>query len=314
MDGSVLWRTRTRSDEAVVSLTVTNASLYAVCDTRYGHPETRGQRLRKLSPWDGTMEWLFQPDTFTADTESRLTQPTAVVGRVYVGASDGRVYLLDSTHGEKRQQFETRNAVRTRPAADNEHVYTGSDEAVSTRSNHVDSDIPFRLMAGFCHVTQYDKLVRDRIPTIIEENGEQPTIHVASSTEYDRRLAEKLDEEVAEFHESGDPKELADVLEIVYTLADRADVSPDELERLRAEKAGKRGGSRTESCWNGSNKNDLRLQPRREWVRRVNGFVCRSRRTRSSFERISQPMKSSPKSEVMALSRSQPGSRTRITD
>ncbi|SIR26347.1 Outer membrane protein assembly factor BamB, contains PQQ-like beta-propeller repeat [Haladaptatus litoreus] len=128
MDGSVLWQTRTRGDEAVVSLTVTNASLYAVCDTRYGHPETRGQRLRKLSPWDGTMEWVFQPDAFTAETESLLTQPTAVVGTVYVGASDGRVYLLDSTHGTERSRFETMAAVRTRPAASHERVYTGSDD------------------------------------------------------------------------------------------------------------------------------------------------------------------------------------------
>ncbi|GAA0228446.1 hypothetical protein ACFFQF_12530 [Haladaptatus pallidirubidus] len=91
-------------------------------------------------------------------------------------------------------------------------------------------------------MTRYDKLVRDRIPEIIEENGETPKTNVTDGDEYERRLAEKLDEEVAEFHESGDPEELADVLEVVYALADRADVSPDELERLRVEKADDRGG------------------------------------------------------------------------
>ncbi|WP_227353786.1 nucleoside triphosphate pyrophosphohydrolase [Haladaptatus salinisoli] len=89
---------------------------------------------------------------------------------------------------------------------------------------------------------EYDKLVRDRIPDIVEANGERPVTHVAEGEEYDRRLAEKLDEEVAEFRDSGDPEELADVLEVVYALAARAGVSRDELERLRTEKVDERGG------------------------------------------------------------------------
>lgn len=89
---------------------------------------------------------------------------------------------------------------------------------------------------------EYDKLVRDRIPAIIEANGERPMTHVAEAGEYDRRLTEKLDEKVAEFHESGDPEELVDVLEIVSALVARAGVSRDELERLRAEKDDERGG------------------------------------------------------------------------
>ncbi|KZN25699.1 hypothetical protein A4G99_04420 [Haladaptatus sp. R4] len=88
----------------------------------------------------------------------------------------------------------------------------------------------------------YDKLVRDRIPAIIEENDERPVTHVADDDEYERRLAEKLDEEVTEFRESGEPAELADVLEVVYALADSDGLTRDELERIRAEKADDRGG------------------------------------------------------------------------
>lgn len=88
----------------------------------------------------------------------------------------------------------------------------------------------------------YDKLVRDAIPDIIEENGERPITHVAGTDEYERRLADKLDEEVAEFHDSGDPRELADVLEVVHALTDCVGISRDELERIRAEKADERGG------------------------------------------------------------------------
>ncbi|MGA9401833.1 nucleoside triphosphate pyrophosphohydrolase [Haladaptatus sp.] len=88
----------------------------------------------------------------------------------------------------------------------------------------------------------YDKLVRDRIPVIIEENDERPVTHIADEGEYERRLAEKLDEEVTEFHESGESAELADVLEVVYALADSNGLTRAELERIRAEKADERGG------------------------------------------------------------------------
>lgn len=89
---------------------------------------------------------------------------------------------------------------------------------------------------------RYDKLVRDRIPDIIAEKGERSTVHVASDEEYRSKLREKLTEEVAEFMESGEREELADVLEVVYALAAERGLSQEELERIRREKAEKRGG------------------------------------------------------------------------
>ncbi|WP_135535291.1 nucleoside triphosphate pyrophosphohydrolase [Halostella pelagica] len=89
---------------------------------------------------------------------------------------------------------------------------------------------------------EYDKLVRDRIPEIIEADGETPVIHAAEGTEYERRLREKLDEEIAEFYEDGRIEELADVLEVVYALCDLKGVSAERLEAIRAEKAEERGG------------------------------------------------------------------------
>jgi len=50
---------------------------------------------------------------------------------------------------------------------------------------------------------EYDKLVRDGIPAIIEDDGETPVVHTASGDEFEQRLEEKLDEEVAEYRESG---------------------------------------------------------------------------------------------------------------
>ena len=88
---------------------------------------------------------------------------------------------------------------------------------------------------------EYDKLVRDEIPEIIEDNGEVPEIHVADDAEYRRRLHEKLDEEVAEFHDSGDPDELADVLEVVFALGSLDGLSERDLQQRREQKAAERG-------------------------------------------------------------------------
>ena len=60
----------------------------------------------------------------------------------------------------------------------------------------------------------YNKLVRDRIPEIMEANGEIPLTRILDSSAYLECLEEKLDEEVQEFHESNDLEELADTLGI----------------------------------------------------------------------------------------------------
>lgn len=89
---------------------------------------------------------------------------------------------------------------------------------------------------------EYDKLVRDDVPEIIQTDGDEPITHVAEGEEYRHRLHDKLDEEVAEFHESDDPGELADVLEVIAALAAAYGTSESELEELRRGKAAKRGG------------------------------------------------------------------------
>lgn len=90
--------------------------------------------------------------------------------------------------------------------------------------------------------TTYDKLVRDRIPEIIDASGDQPVTHVADEAEYERRLRDKLLEEAAEFDESGDPAELADVLEVIDAILAFDESSRDELDERRREKRADRGG------------------------------------------------------------------------
>jgi len=88
---------------------------------------------------------------------------------------------------------------------------------------------------------EYDKLVRDRIPEIIEADDETPITHVAGDEEYERRLLAKLDEEVAEYRKSRRPGELADVLEVASALAAQHGFSDTDLETERERKAGERG-------------------------------------------------------------------------
>lgn len=88
---------------------------------------------------------------------------------------------------------------------------------------------------------EFDKLVRDKIPEVIEENGEDPTSHVADDEEYSDRLIEKLDEEVAEYRESGKLDELADILEVIHAIRKHKGLSREELQEIREQKADQRG-------------------------------------------------------------------------
>ena len=89
---------------------------------------------------------------------------------------------------------------------------------------------------------EYNKLVRDRIPAIIEAGGEIPVTRILGEDEYRRCLEQKLDEEVAEFHESGSPEELADILEVIFALAEAEGLSREELMSVYRAKHDARGG------------------------------------------------------------------------
>jgi predicted house-cleaning noncanonical NTP pyrophosphatase (MazG superfamily) len=93
------------------------------------------------------------------------------------------------------------------------------------------------------------KLVRDRIPSIIRQNGE-PCVegvhyHIASDDEYVARLRDKLTEEVKEYLSDFSVLELADIMEVVYALAEsRHGTSAAELKLMQARRAVERGGFR----------------------------------------------------------------------
>lgn len=91
-------------------------------------------------------------------------------------------------------------------------------------------------------MTQYNKLVRDKIPEIIRRQGSEPLIRVLTDEEFSRCLSEKLDEEVAEFHRDQNLEELADILEVVFALAEVIGSSRAELMDAYEQKHEARGG------------------------------------------------------------------------
>lgn len=87
----------------------------------------------------------------------------------------------------------------------------------------------------------HNKLVRDRIPEIIEADGKRCVTEILPDAEYLRMLDAKLDEELAEYHKDQNVEELADLLEVIYAAAQARGYSLDELESIRVKKADARG-------------------------------------------------------------------------
>ena len=88
----------------------------------------------------------------------------------------------------------------------------------------------------------YNKLVRDRIPEIIEASGKNCVVETLSEERYLEMLDAKLDEELAEYHKDQNIEELADLLEVIRTATIARGYTLEELEVVRAKKAEKRGG------------------------------------------------------------------------
>lgn len=88
----------------------------------------------------------------------------------------------------------------------------------------------------------FNKLVRDNIPEIIAKNGEKAIIRKLEDNEYRYCLEKKLDEEVSEYHESKKLEELADILEVVYSLCEANGYTVNDLLLTYQKKHNERGG------------------------------------------------------------------------
>ncbi|NMO94984.1 nucleoside triphosphate pyrophosphohydrolase [Paenibacillus lemnae] len=92
----------------------------------------------------------------------------------------------------------------------------------------------------------YNKLVRDLIPEIIHKSGKECRTRILDEEEYQKELNVKLKEESEEYFAASKSEEaleeLADMLEVIRSLAAVHGSSWEQLEALRDQKAQARGG------------------------------------------------------------------------
>lgn len=101
-----------------------------------------------------------------------------------------------------------------------------------------------------CNLTSkekfFNKLVRDKIPDIIEQTGGIPQIEILDSNLFEKYLKLKLIEESKEVDEAtnyeSQIEELADLLEVFYAILKNMNIDIQDVEKVRKAKEEKRGG------------------------------------------------------------------------
>lgn len=96
------------------------------------------------------------------------------------------------------------------------------------------------------------KLVRDKIPEIIKNDGKTPIIEILSNEEYLKELDKKLNEEVAEYQADKSIEEMADILEVLFAVCEARGHSVEELLQVKEFKREKRGGFKDKIYWIGN--------------------------------------------------------------
>lgn len=101
------------------------------------------------------------------------------------------------------------------------------------------------MIKGGWKMKIYNKLVRDKIPEIIEASGKHCTVRVLDDVEYVDALKFKMQEELNEFLNADDDhqlEELADLVEVINSFVRSKGLAIEELEQIRKAKHIERGG------------------------------------------------------------------------
>lgn len=83
-------------------------------------------------------------------------------------------------------------------------------------------------------------------------DGKNPIIRTLPDEEFLTELDKKLDEEIAEYQADKSLEEMADVLEVLFTICEARGYSIDELMKVRDEKRENRGGFKEKIFWAGN--------------------------------------------------------------
>jgi predicted house-cleaning noncanonical NTP pyrophosphatase (MazG superfamily) len=92
---------------------------------------------------------------------------------------------------------------------------------------------------------EYNKLIRDRIPEIINQDGKQFAIEIMNPNQYRQALLAKLSEEADETRtavEENLATEIADLLEVIDSLLELSGVEWERVKTIQSQRRLDRGG------------------------------------------------------------------------
>lgn len=90
------------------------------------------------------------------------------------------------------------------------------------------------------HIT--NKLVRDKIPEIIESRNGTCELEILNDEDFRKALIDKLKEEISEFEKDDNLEELADIYEVYVTLLKMKGLTISDVCSAAAKKRKKNGG------------------------------------------------------------------------
>lgn len=97
-----------------------------------------------------------------------------------------------------------------------------------------------------CHIFKMEKLVRDKIPQILEAEGVKVFHRIMNQNEYYKYLKLKIIEEANEVLTAKSRneviEELSDLIEVIKNIQSLHNIENDELENARIEKKSSKGG------------------------------------------------------------------------
>ena len=104
----------------------------------------------------------------------------------------------------------------------------------------------YKMTLGGGFMVQLNKLVRDKVPSLITKNGGSFSFKLLSPLEHQHEITKKFYEEIKEYSEAPTKEaaieELVDIFELIHAAIKLHDISYDDLELLRQQKRKLKGG------------------------------------------------------------------------
>lgn len=95
-------------------------------------------------------------------------------------------------------------------------------------------------------MTQLNKLVRNKVPSLVTKDGGSYTLKLLSPLEHQHEITKKLHEEIQEYDEAQSKEvaleELVDIVELIHAALKLHDVSIEDFEKMRLHKKKIKGG------------------------------------------------------------------------